>query len=59
MITRQETELMLPLPAAVADAGPNRWEISYSIPEPPPTGLSATIPKKGVVSESGQLSLFN
>ena len=60
VITRQETELMIPLPATIQEAAPNQFRVSYEIPEAPATGGPAAIPKKASHPVmTGQLTLFD
>jgi len=60
VITRQEIELMLPLPVSVEDSALNRWQVKYDVPTASAEGKPAPIPeKKSPPMESGQLSLFN
>jgi len=58
VITRQESELILPLPASIQESGKHRWTVRYDMPEPSPAGLPAPIPQKNTASETGQRSLF-
>ena len=60
VITRQETELMLPLPVSVEESAENRWRVDYDVPTASAGGQPAPIPEKEATPmESGQLSLFN
>jgi hypothetical protein len=58
VVTRQERELMLPLPSVLAEAGPNLFEATYELPDSStPTGAAViSQPDPGV--GTGQLSLF-
>lgn len=58
VITRQESELMLPLPASVEESGKNHWTVSYNMPEPSAGGRPAVIPVKEAPLQTGQLKLF-
>ena len=60
VITRQEIELMLPLPVSVEDSAGNRWQVKYDVPTASAEEKPAPIPeKKARPMETGQLSLFN
>ncbi|WP_319525309.1 site-specific DNA-methyltransferase [uncultured Desulfosarcina sp.] len=60
VITRQEIELMLPLPATVENSAVNRWRVKYDVPTASDEGKPAPIPEKeSRPMETGQLSLFN
>lgn len=58
VITRQETELMLPLPEAVEQTRQNQFTVTYELPEVSATGESAAVPVKSQQKNTGQLSLF-
>jgi len=58
VITRQETEMILPRPAAIEASAQNRWTVSYDMPQPSAAGQPAPIPGKKAVVDTGQLSLF-
>ncbi|PID40296.1 MAG: modification methylase [Proteobacteria bacterium] len=58
VITRQETEMMLPTPATVHETGKNCWQIDYDLPKPLSPGQAAPIPKKPKRNANGQMSLF-
>ena len=59
VITRQEVELMIPLPTAVIETAPNQFRMSYTITEPSATGDSAAIPATSQPKGPGQLCLFD
>jgi DNA modification methylase len=59
VITRQEVELMFPLPVSVKESGKNHWQVSYDVPQPTAAGEPAPIPKKKKGTRSGERSLFN
>jgi DNA modification methylase len=59
VVTRQETELMLPLPVSVEDAAENRWRVAYDVPRASAGGRPAAIPEKEAPPQTGQLKLFS
>ncbi|BBO73643.1 DNA modification methylase [Desulfosarcina widdelii] len=60
VITRQETELLLPLPVSVEESAENRWQVKYDVPMASAEGKPAPIPEKEATPmKAGQLSLFN
>jgi len=60
VITRQETELMLPLPVSVEESAENRWQVKYDVPTISAGGKPASVPeKKATPVETDQLSLFD
>ncbi len=59
VVTRQETELMIPLPTAVLETAPNQFRVTYQLPEAPTTGKPAAFPEKQHTETSGQLPLFD
>ena len=65
VITRQEAELMFPLPISIEEKAKNRYVVSYQEPTPsdetnPPVVKKKTPkPKSKPKSENGQLSLFD
>ena len=58
VITRQEIELLLPVPTTVNAAAADRFQIAYDIPEPSAGNVSPTVQKRPMQIKSGQLSLF-
>ncbi len=59
VMTRQETELMIPLPASIQETVRNRFQVTYEMPEAPSTGQPAIVPKAIPTPKTGQLSLFD
>ena len=59
VITRQETELMLPIPVSVEESAENRWQIGYDVPTASVGGKPTLIPEKESGPDSSrQLQLF-
>jgi len=59
VMTRQETELMIPLPAAIQETVKNRFQVTYEMPEARSTGQPASAPKAIQTPKIGQLTLFD
>jgi DNA modification methylase len=59
VITRQETEMMLPLPTAIRETLPNRFTVTYEIPQASSTGESAAVPANCRPKRTSQLFLFD
>jgi DNA modification methylase len=59
VITRQETELMIPLPAAILETVKNHFQVTYEMPEAPAIGQPAIVPKAIPTPKTGQLTLFD
>lgn len=59
VITRQETELMIPLPATLQETAKNRFTATYELPQAPVAGEPASVPEVSPPPPSGQLSLFD
>jgi len=63
VITRQETELMIPLPTAARETGTHRFEIGYRLPEAPaddkPAETVSSSPEAAPTQACAQLSLFD
>ena len=59
VVTRQETELMMPLPTAVTQPARHRFKVSYTMPVASPTGAPARIPESSQSKKNGQLPLFD
>ena len=59
VVTRQETELMIPLPATIKETAQGRYRVSYEIPEVSDSGQPASLPQIPQPGPSGQLKLFN
>ena len=59
VITRQESELTIPLPTAIQETKKNQFRVSYEIPEASATGELAAIPKASQSPKTGQLTLFD
>jgi modification methylase len=58
VVTRQEIELMFPLPSAIEEA-PNQFQVSYAIPEASADDAPPSDPKPVSPAKTGQLSLFD
>jgi DNA modification methylase len=58
VITRQEVELMIPLPTTVKETAQNQFSVSYTIPVASATPESAAVPAASQPKKTGQLSLF-
>ncbi len=54
VITRQESELMLPLPTAIKGTGENRFQVTYEVPEASAAGEPAVVPVKSRPKKTGQ-----
>ena len=59
VVTRQEIELMFPLPATILESAPDRFRVSYDIPEVTDTAPPSTVPANSQPSAFGQLKLFD
>ena len=59
VITRQETEMIMPLPSAIQETLQNQFTVSYEIPQAFPTGEPAAVPVRCQPKPTGQLSLFD
>ena len=59
VMTRQETELTIPLPAAIQETVENQYQVTYEMPEAPATGQPAVVPKAIPAPKTGQLTLFD
>jgi DNA modification methylase len=59
VITRQETELMMPLPTAVEEIADNQFRVAYAVPHISATGEPAPLPDIAPTENMGQLSLFD
>jgi hypothetical protein len=59
VMTRQETELMVPLPAALQKRTPHRLSIVYETPTLSAGAESAALPEKPQPGDTRQLSLFD
>jgi DNA modification methylase len=58
VITRQESEMMIPLPTTIQETTQNQFTVSYAVPEHSTTVTPPAVPAKPIVEETGQLSLF-
>ena len=58
VITRQETEMIIPLPVAVEQTMPDHFSVTYELPEPLGTGQASAVPKTSKPNPAGQLKLF-
>lgn len=59
VITRQEIELMIPLPVAIQKTAKNHFQVDYEMPDPPAIGQPAIIPKPIPTPKTGQLTRFD
>ena len=59
VMTRQEIELMIPLPETMQETAPNHFNVTYEVPELSAVGEPAAIPVKSQPKKTGQLSLFD
>lgn len=59
VVTRQEVDLMIPLPVAVQETAANRFAVTYEMPQAPGVGQPATVPKTCPAPKTGQLTLFD
>ncbi len=59
VITRQEVELMIPLPVAIQETVKNQYQVTYEMPEAPAIGQPAIVPKAIPTPKTGQLTLFD
>ncbi len=59
VMTRQENELMIPLPETMQETAPSQFNVTYEIPELSAVGEPAAIPVKSQPKKTGQLSLFD
>jgi hypothetical protein len=59
VVTRQETELMIPLPVSVQQTEPNQFSVSYDLPEASADGQPSAVPKTSQPKPAGQLTLFD
>ena len=59
VITRQEVELMIPLPVAIQETANNQYQVTYEMPEAPAMGQPAIVPKAIPTPKTGQLTLFD
>jgi hypothetical protein len=59
VITRQEAELMIPLPADLEKSAKNKFTVTYEMPEAWAVGQPAIVPKASPAPKTGQLSLFD
>jgi DNA modification methylase len=60
VVTRQEIELMMPLPVEMRETADNRFEVTYQIPETPPPGdKPPPHPETGRARRNQQLALFD
>ncbi|MBR9985154.1 MAG: hypothetical protein KFF68_04530, partial [Desulfosarcina sp.] len=59
VITRQEVELMIPLPVAIQETANNQYQVAYEMPEAPAPGQPAMVPEAMPTPKTGQLTLFD
>ena len=59
VVTRQEVELMLPLPTGIEEASPGHFRVNYEMPEPGADPSSPPVPSVAKKGKTGQLSLFD
>jgi len=59
VITRQEAELMIPLPVSVQQTKPNQFSVSYDLPEASVAGQPTDVPRARQPEPTGQLTLFD
>jgi hypothetical protein len=59
VITRQEIELMIPLPTAEKERTQNQFRVTYTMPEASATEKSAAVPTTSQPKVTGQLFLFD
>ncbi|MDX2452865.1 site-specific DNA-methyltransferase [Desulfosarcina sp.] len=59
VITRQEVELMIPLPVAIQETVKNQYQVTYEMPEALAIGQPAIVPKAIPTPKTGQLTLFD
>ena len=59
VITRQEAEMIMPLPTAIEETLQNRFTVSYEIPQASATGETAAAAAGWQPKRTGQLSLFD
>ncbi|WP_419663765.1 MthZ:modification methylase [Desulfosarcina variabilis str. Montpellier] len=59
VVTRQESELMLPLPTAIGDPTADRIQVEYEMLDSSTDNTSSSNPKRSLSSSDGQLLLFD
>ncbi|MGA6926296.1 MAG: DNA methyltransferase, partial [Desulfosarcina sp.] len=59
VITRQEVELMIPLPAEIQATADNQYQVTYDMPEATATDRPTPLPKASPDPQPGQLALFD
>jgi hypothetical protein len=59
VMTRQETELIVPMPKTVNETAQNHFSVSYMIPVFSATGEPAAVPAKTRPERTGQMQLFD
>jgi DNA modification methylase len=59
VITRQEIEMMIPMPTTIKETTKNQFRVTYMIPVAGATGEPATVPEKTPPERTGQLPLFD
>ncbi|MGD9310535.1 MAG: site-specific DNA-methyltransferase [Desulfosarcina sp.] len=59
VVTRQETELLLPVPDALQETADDHLSVSYDRPDVPESGHLRSQPKRNLPKTAGQPKLFN
>lgn len=59
VVTRQEIELMIPLPTSIQESAPDEFKVSYEVPQVSDTGLPVSTPENTQPRPTGQLKLFD
>jgi len=59
VVTRQETELIIPLPVSVQQTEPNQFSVSYDLPKVSSDAQPSAVPKTSQPKPTGQLPLFD
>jgi len=58
VMTRQETEMIIPLPAAIQETSKNQFKVTYAAPEASADRQPATVPRASQAVKTGQLRVF-
>ena len=59
VMTRQETELMIPWPTTVAETEPDCFSVAYDLPKLSDITKTATVEQPSLTQSTGQLKLFD
>jgi modification methylase len=59
VVTRQETELMMPLPVELRETAANRFEVDYRLPQPSLAEKPVPVPEAGGTRRGKQIGLFD